>query len=365
MSSSQWTQQQLVAHLQDAVELELYTIPLYLCAMYSITPAAQDESGNNAFSLIQSVVNEEMLHLELACNTLNALGGHPVLTGGAAPSYPSNIPFIYPPMEMQLSPVSLRQILDFMQIELPSYDDPEAEAGPEPDYDTIGAFYDAVENGLAEVNSFPGNPDLQVSGVFNDDLAVSDLATADQALNLIVSQGEGTSITNPDDSEGVLAHYYRFAEIASNPQWIIGDITEGSGPPEPRVYDMIINPNALTYSAQQEHLLGFFDGCFSFLLEWLQADFNGNPANVNANNGPISFGMFKVIQPLMQYVISQTYDQAGTPEYGQNLTPRFNYVTAGYPKTSILQGLYEALSSADQQSLSSVAQTLGIPNVVQ
>ena len=358
VNGSQWTEQALLAHLQDAVELELYTIPLYLCAMYSLTPAAQGETGNNAFSLIQSVVNEEMLHLELACNTLNAAGGHPVLTGGAAPSYPSPIPFIDPPLSMELSPVSLRQILLFMQIELPSYDDPEADTSPEPDYDTIGAFYDAVEAGLAEVDSFPGNQNLQASGVFSDDVAVTNLSSADQALNLIVSQGEGSSMTNPDDSEGNLAHYYRFAQIASNPQWIVGNTSGG----QPRVYNMIVNPNALTYSAGQEHLLGFFDGCFSYLLEWLQADFNGNPSDFNAPSGVISVGMFQVLQPTMQYVISQTYDQRGTPQFGQNLTPRFNYVTAAYPGKGILQGLYDALDSADQQALvaASVPQALGL-----
>ena len=62
-------------HLQWAIELEHATIPAYLCALYSI------KSGSNleAVELISSVVIEEMLHLTLAANLLNAVGGEPRL----------------------------------------------------------------------------------------------------------------------------------------------------------------------------------------------------------------------------------------------------------------------------------------------
>ena len=59
------------AALQSAIELEHSTIPLYLYALYSLDPA---KNGVIA-KIIQSVVVEEMLHMTLASNVMNALGG--------------------------------------------------------------------------------------------------------------------------------------------------------------------------------------------------------------------------------------------------------------------------------------------------
>jgi len=61
--------------LQNAIELEHSTIPPYLYALYSLAPGANKEVAE----IIESVVIEEMLHITLASNVLNALGGTPVL----------------------------------------------------------------------------------------------------------------------------------------------------------------------------------------------------------------------------------------------------------------------------------------------
>ena len=75
--------------LQAAVELELATIPFYLCAIYSLRPGSNDEVG----LIIRSVVVEEMLHMALAANVLNAIGGEPRVTGTAhVPQYPHELP---------------------------------------------------------------------------------------------------------------------------------------------------------------------------------------------------------------------------------------------------------------------------------
>src|SRR5438445_6847693 len=65
----------LQEHLQWAIELEHSTIPPYLCALYSI------EAGHNAEAaeVLSSVMVEEMLHLTLADNLVNAVGGRPRL----------------------------------------------------------------------------------------------------------------------------------------------------------------------------------------------------------------------------------------------------------------------------------------------
>ncbi len=59
--------------LQEAIELEHFTIPPYLCALYSIQAGTNDQAAK----IIHSVVMEEMLHMVMAANILNAIGGKP------------------------------------------------------------------------------------------------------------------------------------------------------------------------------------------------------------------------------------------------------------------------------------------------
>lgn len=75
--------------VQTAIELEHATIPPYLTAMFSLAGTQNDEIAD----LIKSVVIEEMLHLTIACNLLNAIGGSPVLNKkDFVPSYPGPLP---------------------------------------------------------------------------------------------------------------------------------------------------------------------------------------------------------------------------------------------------------------------------------
>src|SRR2546425_615873 len=76
-------------HLQVAVELEAATLPPYLCALYSI----KDGHNQVAAGIIRSVLIEEMLHLALAANVLNAIGGYVRLNHTfIAPRYPVTLP---------------------------------------------------------------------------------------------------------------------------------------------------------------------------------------------------------------------------------------------------------------------------------
>ncbi|HYM00674.1 MAG TPA: ferritin-like domain-containing protein, partial [Blastocatellia bacterium] len=67
------TIKELREHLQSAVELEHSTIPPYLCALYTIVPGTNQDS----IDVIRGVVVEEMLHMTLSSNVLNAVGGSP------------------------------------------------------------------------------------------------------------------------------------------------------------------------------------------------------------------------------------------------------------------------------------------------
>src|SRR5678815_4208161 len=62
-------------HLQYAIELEHFTLPPYLCALYSL----DSDRNPEATEVLVSILVEEMLHMTLAGNLLNAVGGMPRL----------------------------------------------------------------------------------------------------------------------------------------------------------------------------------------------------------------------------------------------------------------------------------------------
>ena len=206
--------------LQTAVQLEHATLPPYLYALYSLKPGVNDAIGN----LIRSVVFEEMTHMTLACNLLNAIGGAPIIDRpGFIPTYPGPLPGgVDAGLTVGLAPFSKGVVQSvFMEIEEPEFPNhfPVRPAAT-PTQTTIGMFYAtllaAIEDaGESLFATTPRNP--QVTDVFArfGVIAIDGVATARQAIDTIVDQGEGTS-EDPMDSiggESEPAHYYRFAEI--------------------------------------------------------------------------------------------------------------------------------------------------------
>jgi hypothetical protein len=64
----------LIESLHAAIKLEFATIPPYLTALWSI-----QNRGDEVAQSIATVVEEEMLHMGIACNLLAALGDTPRL----------------------------------------------------------------------------------------------------------------------------------------------------------------------------------------------------------------------------------------------------------------------------------------------
>src|SRR5688572_11067637 len=120
------TIEDLRTRLQWAIEIEHSIIPPYLCALYSIRPG----HNRQAVEAITSVFIEEMLHMTLAANVLNAVGGSPVLDApGFIPRYPQHLPHSQGTFLIPLARFSRPTIETFMRIENPEA----AEALPEAD----------------------------------------------------------------------------------------------------------------------------------------------------------------------------------------------------------------------------------------
>jgi len=204
--------------LRTAIGVELGTLPPYLYALYSIRP------GTNApaVSRIKSVALQEMIHLCLACNMLNALGADPVLQ---PQTYPGPLPGdVGPPggtpLTIRLLPFSVDAMDQAMKIEQPEKppDFPirTLAVQAKPQAVTIGQFYAALDELLKSLS--PSDWRQSRNQIVGDQFfagqlfAINGYADAHNAIQQIVSEGEGAK-DDPLDFQHEPAHYYRFGEI--------------------------------------------------------------------------------------------------------------------------------------------------------
>lgn len=206
----------VIRALHHAVELEHATVPVYLYGLYSL-----DESRNPEIaSILQSVVIEEMLHMTLASNVLNALGGDTEVGGPQfVPDYPGPLPGgVASELVVHLAPFSMNQLQTFLTIERPEHppEYPVLKAAAEDEHITIGEFYTAISHAIAQLGdgAFVKPARNQVGpDLMNGSIVVTDAATAQEALRIIIEQGEGTA-TSPEEIDGdAVAHYFRFLQI--------------------------------------------------------------------------------------------------------------------------------------------------------
>ena len=285
-------------HLQWAIELEHFTLPPYLCALYSIDAVRNPEAAD----VVASVLIEEMLHMTLAANLLNAVDGRPRLDSPRMlPGYPRCLPHGDCSFEVPLLPFGPEALEVFLKIEQPA-----ARCGlPESDrYETIGQFYGAILDGLCTLCADFGEPRVFCGDMARQIatapfpgggrvIAVHDLASALAALAEIVEQGEGTKRVevwdgdhddlHPDREQ--VAHYYRFQELRLGRRYRCGD-TPQSGPSGDRlsidwngVRPMRRNPRTGDHApgsairrAQEQ-----FNESYCAILRVLDRTFNGSP----------------------------------------------------------------------------------------
>jgi rubrerythrin len=309
----------LQQHLQTALELEHATIPAYLAALYSLHEGKNTEVAQ----VIQSVVMEEMLHMTLVANILNAVSGTVLIDDPKfIPEYPGYLPHSDESFLVGLLPFTPEAIDTFLRIERPA----PAGAPPEADdYETIGQFYEAIEQALKDLAGSMGEGEL-----FNGDSArqvrpehwyyggggevvvVTDLASAKRALEEVKEQGEGIdhTIFDGDTQFGQvdeLAHYFRFNEIRYGRRYL-GTDTPSSGP---RGDEMVVdwqavhpatpNPKATDFADQPEvhALMVGANRTYTRLLEVLHQGFSGKP-DLLLQAVPVMYELKYAVQALMK-----------------------------------------------------------------
>jgi len=221
--------------LQLAVQLELYTLPPYLTARWTIKNFGTDPVSKS----IKEIRGEEMLHFGLAANLLVAIGGTPrIANAEAVPQYPGHLPGnVRPELTVKLARLSAEQVKTFMEVEYPQGGPIALEAIT---YNSIGEFYGAIRKAFELLN-----PPIDKSRQLDGPLGLFKIENLDQvkaAIDLISLQGEGTT-GSPEEQSGDLAHYYRFGEIASGKRLVKNPATgqwsySGADVPLPETWPM-------------------------------------------------------------------------------------------------------------------------------
>lgn len=269
-------------HLETAIRVELATVPPYLYAMYSI-----EDRNSEAALLLRSIVVEEMLHAALVTNLLLATGGRPDFASTRyMPAYPMSFPHHEPPLTVDLGPCSLESIERlFMRIE-----QPEARSAPaQPDrFETLGQFYHAVELAIEDLDGridlfADHQPEAQLSdprfyrpvALDAEDsgglVLIDDLASAVEAIEIIIHQGEGLSDNRWADPEHrELTHYHKLLQIV-----------DGTSPLGV-VHPVPTNPMTATYPQPIAVVSDLFNAVYRLIYLVMSRIFSGEPGQGQA-----------------------------------------------------------------------------------
>ncbi len=323
------TAKELEFYLQNAVELEHATIPTYLTAMFSLIPGRNDAIAKR----IRGVVIEEMLHMSISANILVAIGGHPQInTEAFIPRYPGGLPMGIgsDDLEVPIAPFSMDLIKDvFMKIEEP--EEPievktllRAGAAKQPEFATIGEFYQAVKAKISELGDgiFSVGPERQMLSWFDQErlFPIVDVESANRAIDIIVTEGEGSS-TSPFDSPGDPAHYYTFGEILAGRELIKTSTGFAYGGA-----DIPFDPDGVYPARENAKLEDYPVGSiarvlaeryaysYSSLLNALHESFNGTPETINAAIG-LMYEVSLQAQKMMSTPIAEGGEQTVGPVY--------------------------------------------------
>lgn len=220
--------------LAEAAQLEHMIMCQYLFAEFSLKSGDELTTEQNTVvdgwrTTLRGIAVEEMLHLALVANLMAAIGAAPTF---GRPNFPRRSGYFPASVQLDLVPFGERALLHFLYLERPEgmqRQDAEgfiptapplapldaSEAMPSgQEFATVGHLYRGIERGLGtlverlgERALFVGSPRAQATPeLFHwpQLIAVTDLATAQAAIDEIIEQGEGAR------GDWKQAHYGRF-----------------------------------------------------------------------------------------------------------------------------------------------------------
>jgi hypothetical protein len=233
--------EQLIYLLTEAAEIEQGLMCTYLYAGWSLKQAVEEGVTPAQLKVIdrwrkeiRSVAMEEMAHLATVNNLLMSIGSPPHFRRQNFPVPPGYHPAS---LVVRLAPLARATLDHFVYLERPEGMDmaqadgfdsavayqrsprhtqitPAAE-----DYDTVGHLYRGIENGFKHLASRLGEASLFIGGrsaQLDSDVmdlpglvVVTDLATAIEAIDVIIEQGEGGR------GDAQASHFARFQAMAA------------------------------------------------------------------------------------------------------------------------------------------------------
>ncbi len=341
------TVEELQFYLWKAMQLEHATIPPYLTALYSIHP----QTNADARHILRVVVVEEMLHLTLAANLLNAIGGDPDLTKpGFVPRYATALPDGETDFQVGIEKFSPAALATFLKIERPRMAPNEAARhmpsrhkhtphvhrlgavpqDPELDFYSIGEFYTEIRRGFKSLHATHGDslfggdikrqvtPEYYYSGG-GEMHVVKCIHSANKAIDLIIGQGEGKG--DLFDAEGEVSHFARFTQLDLRRYY-----TKSDQPGHPTGPAIDIDWNAVYPVKSNARLADYaddpqlwaaakaFNDDYAAFLALLTSAFKGNPQTLM----PAVTKMFKLRDKFNQLV---RHPLPG--DTGENASPTF------------------------------------------
>ncbi len=233
--------EELIFMLSEAASLEHMIMCEYLFAVFSLkrdvsegVTAAQLEAIKEWERVVSLIATQEMLHLALVSNLLTAIGSNPFFRH---PNFPQQAKYYPPEVQLALLPFGEHALQHFLHVERPEgmdlEDSPEFAvlAIPKPsltldddqivpqarDFATQGHLYRGIEQGFrhlvekyGEQRVFIGPPRAQATQEYfgwPELIAVTDLASACQAIETIIEEGEGAR------GDWRQAHFGKFLQL--------------------------------------------------------------------------------------------------------------------------------------------------------
>ena len=227
--------------LSEAATLEHMVMCEYLFASFALkrnttegVTQEQLEAIRRWDKVMTDIAEQEMLHLSLANNLLTAIGAAPHF---GRPNFPLRSRYFPSQVRLVLMPLNEVSLRFFLYLERPESMAIESVPGfqgegssssgegivPEgQEYATIGQLYRGIEEGLkflvetyGEGRVFIGSPDSQATSEhfgWERMVSVTDMASAQKAIDTIVTEGEGAR------GEWKNAHFGKFLEILNEYQ---------------------------------------------------------------------------------------------------------------------------------------------------